>query len=443
MSTSDRGDGVFRRLGKFFAAPSFETDEENFRARVVQSFHWMLFTAVLVLFFVQWAKGDTSLLVICGILAVVVPMLSHLLRRGYLRLVCVIDPLLVLLVITYQSFTGNGLHDLSLMAYPVVIVLAGLLLGRKAPVVFGVLAFFLLVGVFSAETLGLIRSPYRDATDPGDLVTILVLLGMTATLLTILIGNLTTSLEQARRQEAILAKANRQLERQNAELEQFTYTVSHDLRNPLVTIRAFLGYVERAAAEGDADRLAKDIRRIYAAADSMESLLRDLLELSRSGVTIRQPEEIPAEELIHEVLDLLAGKIKERGLRVEVSNDMPPLYGDRRRLHQVFQNLIGNATKFMGDQPDPRIEIGGRGGGEENTYWVRDNGMGIDGRYGQKIFDLFERLDPKGEGTGVGLALVKRIVELHGGQIVVESAGKGQGATFRFTLTTARLESGS
>jgi signal transduction histidine kinase len=110
------------------------------------------------------------------------------------------------------------------------------------------------------------------------------------------------------------------------------------------------------------------------------------------------------------------------------------LCGDRTRLVEVFQNLVDNAIKFMGDQPTPRVEIGVEKAGEEYVFFVRDNGIGIDPRYQPKVFGLFEKYDPATRGTGIGLALVKRIVEVHGGKIWVESAGIGKGTTFRFTL---------
>ena len=110
------------------------------------------------------------------------------------------------------------------------------------------------------------------------------------------------------------------------------------------------------------------------------------------------------------------------------------VFGDRLRLMQVYQNLIANAVKYMGPQGSPRIEVGVRGEAPERTLYVRDNGIGIDPRYHDKVFGLFERLDAADEGTGIGLALVKRIVEMHGGQVWVESEGAGRGSTFCFTL---------
>ncbi|NQU20134.1 MAG: GHKL domain-containing protein, partial [Candidatus Nealsonbacteria bacterium] len=112
------------------------------------------------------------------------------------------------------------------------------------------------------------------------------------------------------------------------------------------------------------------------------------------------------------------------------------VFADRRRLLEVLQNLIDNAVKYMGDQPRPRIEIGSRRDGNETVCYVRDNGIGIDPRYGERIFGLFDQLDQSIDGTGIGLALARRIIEIHGGRIWVESDGLGHGSTFCFTVNS-------
>jgi signal transduction histidine kinase len=117
-----------------------------------------------------------------------------------------------------------------------------------------------------------------------------------------------------------------------------------------------------------------------------------------------------------------------------VANDLPVLYGERARLLEVVQNLVDNAAKFLGGREDGRIVIGSRPGPNGPVCFVQDNGIGIDPRHHQRVFGLFERLDTGVEGTGIGLALVKRIVEVHGGEVWVESAGAGQGSRFCFTL---------
>jgi signal transduction histidine kinase len=225
-----------------------------------------------------------------------------------------------------------------------------------------------------------------------------------------------------------------QLEANNAELERFTYTVSHDLRNPLVTIKGFLGMLDKDIKDNQLERVQKDFQRIAGAADKMDELLTDLLELSRIGRIVNPPEEIDLVSLTQEALEMLDARIRSKNVIVTVSSDLPAMYGDRIRLREVIENLISNAIKYMGDQPEPKIEIGARGMGNESIIFVKDNGMGIEERYQSRVFTLFEKLDPTIEGTGIGLALVKRIIETHGGRVWVESEGLGKGSTFCFTM---------
>jgi PAS domain S-box-containing protein len=229
-------------------------------------------------------------------------------------------------------------------------------------------------------------------------------------------------------------RAQELLRQQNEELTRFTYTVSHDLKSPLVTIRTFLGYLEKDLKKGDAASVRTDLGHMRRAADRMGDLLDELLELSRIGRKMSAPEDVPLPTLAREALDLVAGAVAERHVQVKVTDAPVILRGDRRRLLEVFQNLLDNAVKFMGDQPDPRVEVGAEPRGSELVLFVRDNGMGIDPRHIGKLFGLFEKLDPATPGTGIGLALVKRIVEVHGGRIWAESAGPGQGTVFYFTL---------
>ena len=241
---------------------------------------------------------------------------------------------------------------------------------------------------------------------------------------------------QAEREEFV-----EELETKNAELERFTYTVSHDLKSPLVTIKGFLGLLRRDLAavgedSGARDRVEHDLQRIEAAADRMRRLLEELLELSRVGRLVNPEEHVSLSVLAQEAAELVSGASQASGVEVEVAADLPVVFVDRTRLVEVFQNLLENAVRFMGDQSSPRIEVGERPATSDQVCClVRDNGEGIDPRYHDKIFGLFERLSPESsEGTGIGLALVKRIVEFHGGRVWVESEGPGHGSTFCFTL---------
>jgi signal transduction histidine kinase len=141
--------------------------------------------------------------------------------------------------------------------------------------------------------------------------------------------------------------------------------------------------------------------------------------------------------LVNEVLEYLHGRIHGGNITVHVEENLPAVHGDRQRIFEVFQNLIDNAAKFMGDQPNSCIEIGQNGVTDGNpVFFVRDNGIGIAPEYKDRIFGLFNKLNSQTEGTGIGLALVKRIVEFHGGRIWVESEF-GMGATFLFSLPSS------
>ncbi len=232
-----------------------------------------------------------------------------------------------------------------------------------------------------------------------------------------------------------------ELETQNAELERFTYTVSHDLRSPLVTIRGFLGYLRHDAASGDLTRFDKDMTRVANAVDKMQDLLNDLLELSRIGRVINPPKDIPFGQIVRESIELISGSLERARVEVEIQSDLPVIRGDHIRLVEVLQNLLSNAIKFMGDQLKPRIEIGTTGLTQDGNpiFFVRDNGIGIERQYQERIFGLFNRLDPNIDGTGIGLTLVRRIIEVHNGKIWVESK-PGEGARFLFTLPLAQTD---
>jgi len=242
---------------------------------------------------------------------------------------------------------------------------------------------------------------------------------------------LNTALEKDLAHRKVLIE---ELESKNAELERFTYTVSHDLKSPLVTITGFLGFLERDALAGNADKIRSNIHRINNAAYKMQTLLNDLLELSRIGRLMNAPENVPFNEIVNEAVDRVRGKLDESNAIIEIQTDLPMVHGDRVRLIEVVQNLIENAAKYSSPRARPRIEIGTRNESQKpDTFFVRDNGIGIAPQYHENIFGLFNKLDAKADGTGIGLTLVKRIIEVHGGKIWVESEA-GKGATFYFTL---------
>lgn len=240
--------------------------------------------------------------------------------------------------------------------------------------------------------------------------------------------------------EKTIALQLQELEAKNAEMERFTYTVSHDLRSPLITIKGFAGLMLEDLHNRDVTRLEADLERIINASDKMDELLRDLLELSRVGRLLNPYTHFSMYEIACEAAELLAGRLQERGANLDIAPDLPRVWADRARIREVIQNLVENAVKFLGDNPNPQIQVGWEHRSEENIFFVRDNGIGIAPRYLEKVFGLFDQLDPHSEGTGIGLALVRRIIEFHEGRIWVESPGPGQGACFYFTLPVEKEE---
>jgi signal transduction histidine kinase len=212
----------------------------------------------------------------------------------------------------------------------------------------------------------------------------------------------------------------------------------------LFTIRGFLGYLEQDALSGNTERLHGDVQRITDATDKMQRLLNELLELSRIGRLQNEYTSFSLTEVAHEAAELVHGRLTERGIQLEIEPDLPVIHADRVRLVEVMQNLLDNAAKFMGDQSDPRIEIGQSGQDAEHgtpIFHIRDNGIGIASEHYDRVFGLFNKLDPRSDGTGIGLALVKRVIEVHGGRIWVQSE-LGKGSTFFFTLSADRGRNG-
>ncbi len=256
-----------------------------------------------------------------------------------------------------------------------------------------------------------------------------------AALLEAVAGQIAIGLENAYLYQETRRKSD-EIAAKNRELEAFVYTASHDLRSPLVTIQAFASILlaENAGSLDEEGRFY--LERIRVNTERMERLINDLLELSRAGRVAGPFEDVNIGEAVSEVLDALHVPLQERGVAVGMPDTWPTLRCHRARIAQVFANLVGNAVKFLGPENEhPRIELGWEDDGDFVEFFVSDNGIGIDPEYHERVFIVFQRLNEltEVEGTGIGLAIVKRIVDVHGGRIWVESA-KGKGATFRFAL---------
>jgi signal transduction histidine kinase len=228
-----------------------------------------------------------------------------------------------------------------------------------------------------------------------------------------------------------------ELKAKRAELETFVYTVSHELKTPVVTIEGFIKAFREDFGELIPDEADRYLGYIDDAAKKMKLLIDDLLELSRIG---RLPEEkvwFSFSDLVEDVLAGLRAQIDRKGIKIVIHGKFPTIYGEKKRLTVVMENLISNAIKYIGkDNPRPLIEVGVKGQKGEYLFFVRDNGIGIEPSYEKKVFQVFQRSPAarkEAEGTGVGLAIARGIVEYNDGNIWVETR-PGQGSTFFFTI---------
>ncbi|MBI4965949.1 MAG: HAMP domain-containing protein [Desulfomonile tiedjei] len=280
-----------------------------------------------------------------------------------------------------------------------------------------------------------------DVTGPGEL-------GHLAKAFNRMTANLKKSYEelgaevsQRKLAEKVLAKQAEELARSNRELGQFAYVASHDLQEPLRNVTNCVQLLERRYK----DRIGPDaVKLTDFAADScsrMKTLIDDLLEFSRVGTRGKALEPTDCELVLRQALANIGSLIDES--RAVITHDpMPTLNADSTQLSQLFQNLVSNGIKFRGEEP-PRIHVSAEKNDHEWLFSVRDNGIGIDPQYNDRIFVIFQRLHAKSDfpGSGIGLAIAKKIVERHGGRIWTESAGKG-GAIFYFTIPTGVYENG-
>ncbi len=236
---------------------------------------------------------------------------------------------------------------------------------------------------------------------------------------------------------AILASQKRELREVNEELDRFVYTASHDLRAPLRGIASFATFLEedyKAKLDAQGREYIDEIKK---GATKMNALIEDLLLLSRISRIKNPYEMVDMQQLVQSVLDRLKFDIQKHGAVVSICQPLPAVCCDKIKIAEVMQNLINNAIKFSAKktQDRPKIEIGYAREGIYHTFFVKDNGIGIDAKYHQQIFGIFKRLhtDKEYEGTGAGLSIIKRIVEDHGGEVRVESQ-LGQGAKFIFSI---------
>lgn len=229
-------------------------------------------------------------------------------------------------------------------------------------------------------------------------------------------------------------RSEEEIRKKNEELEAFVYMVSHDLKNPVVSIQGFCSSILKNQRDELNEKTLFYLQRVQANASLMASLLEDLVELSRIGRIEDKKTEISVQEVIKSVWAGVSTSLATQDVEFVCPENLPQVVYPEKRLYQIFSNLLSNAVKFKSENKIPQVEIGYQENKDNYTFFVRDNGIGIEQKYHNKIFDVFSQLrETESEGTGMGLAIVKKIVEANLGKVWVESQ-KGAGSTFYFTI---------
>lgn len=435
---------MLTNIRRWIAPPVFAGEEEKSRAASLLNLILWTFILAALIYGVFAPIEPEMMLRRVGIIftfVFVMLVLKQMVNWGYVRSIGTLTVISLWVMLTVAMFFGADYHNPAFMGYVVVVVCAGLLLHWRAAIGWGLLsiftsAVFLVLGENGILPPSSVLHPFAFwIAQTAYIFVAALLISQSLRKIDAAFVKAQREIDERKRLEAEREKIIKELEAKNTELERFTYTVSHDLKSPLITISGFVGLLEADAKSGNMEKFKGDLQRIQEATQKMQRLLDELLELSRIGRLVNPPSDTPFAKMVEDALSLTRGRLMAGHIKVNVEKDLPVVSGDRPRLVEVMLNLIDNAAKFMGDQPAPLIEIGTRKKGNEQVFFVKDNGIGIEPAYRERIFGLFDKLDPQSEGTGVGLALAKRIVEVHGGHIWAESQGRGKGSMFCFTLS--------
>jgi signal transduction histidine kinase len=244
--------------------------------------------------------------------------------------------------------------------------------------------------------------------------------------------------ESLHRQTSELAALNTALDQKNQEMEQFVYTVSHDLSSPLVSCKGLIGLMREDVAEENYSEVISSAEKLDQAVDQLRLVIDDLLMLSRIGRKSLELVQVDMDSLVRGLHEELADRLAQAGAELRIESPLPAVIADAKDVRRVFENLLVNAIKYACDGPQRVITIGAVASGSEVRYFVRDTGPGIEPEYQEKIFGWFQRLDTEKPGTGLGLASVAKVMQMHGGRAWVESV-PGEGATFWVAYPVFRL----
>jgi len=416
---------------------------EGEKEELVSTVRWVGYSAIgifLALIVFNLLEGDylNVLAISTGLIPIVVSL--FLLRRGVVSAPSTTLAVTIIVMITWLATFGQGLYDIGVLGYPVILIVAGLFLRGRVLMYLAFGVILCLAWLVFGDLYGLYEPSFITSTLPEDFFIGSIIILIAGNAVYRLSRNVYRSLAKAEQEiesrkavEQQREKLIQQLTSKNQELDRFAIRVSHDLKTPLITLAGFLGYLGKDIKEGNTEKVEKDFAQINEAAKTMGKFVDELLDLSRVGRITNPPTNTAFDDIVQDALKAVDGPLKEQQIQVEIDAGFPTVHVDRSRIVQVMQNLLTNAIKFMGGQSNPVIKIGVENIESKHIFFVQDNGIGIAPEHHESIFELFSKLDSRTDGTGIGLGLVKRIIEVHNGKIWVESEPE-KGATFKFTL---------
>jgi len=416
------------------------------KTEIINTVRWVALTTLFLLLALIPAyllTGYSTQALVTSVAIVPVLVCMGLLKQESVSAPSTLLSVTIIILITLLATYGQGLYDIGLVGFPVILIVAGLIL-RGRMIMYLTLLVILCVGWLGFGQYFRWYTPVPiDWFNLHDIPVAIIIMLIAGNAVYRLSRNLHHNLARAKQEIAIREQAEMdreelivRLKAKNQELDRFAVRVSHDLKTPLITLAGFLGYLERDLKDGKYEQAGKDFSLINAAAKTMGNFVDELLDLSRVGRITNPPTDVPFDEIVQDALKATDGLLKAKQVEVELDPIFPFVHVDHVRIVQVMQNLIANAVKFMGDQPNPRIKIGFDEIEGDRVFSVSDNGIGIASENHERIFELFSKLNPEAEGTGIGLGLVKKIIEVHHGQVWVESE-LGKGSTFKFTLKSS------
>jgi signal transduction histidine kinase len=450
----DSSDMVVNGIKRFFSAPEYpaDTDKTIASSMVLYAIVFGLVAIVLNVPAMLLA-GDPPARILATTAALTAALLlnRYLLGRGHIRGAGVLFITLAWIALAAVNYTAGGAKAPGFSTHVVLVICGGFILGRGGAFVLAALSTSLGVCFIYLESRGLLPTPAVHNTSGRYLAMAAANLFIIATILTIMVSRLRSAIAAGKQELLVRQEAERELAQHQSLLEQtvqqrtaqlleakrdlesFSYSISHDLRAPLRAISGFASILTDTYGTLLDEEGRRLLSRITAGATRMDSLVQALLTFSQLGREEVHRRRVETAMVVGEIIEKLRQEATGRTVEIVVG-DLPACSADPTMLRQVFANLLSNAFKFT-RQHAARIEVGSLREHGETAYFVRDNGVGFDSGNADKLFGIFQRLHSAAEfeGTGVGLALVRRIIVKHGGHIRAQAA-PGEGATFTFTF---------